>query len=274
MTDLQSIQVRSAPLSLGQIVWHESGRGDALVFLHGVGSSAHSFKAQLEGLAARWRVVAWDMPGYGGSAHLPDTAPDVEAYADAAAQWLDALGVGQCHLVGHSLGSLIAARFAATRPERVRSLTLASCAIGHARLDAAERARLLTSRLDDVAALGPRGMAQKRGPRLLGPDAQPKTIQGVIDVMAQVDPQGYAQAARMLSGGDMLADLAQTPLTVPVQVVYGLEDVITPPPVNLRAAQARAAISVATIERAGHALYAEAPGAFNDIVETFAGAQR
>ena len=92
--------------------------------------------------------------------------------------------------------------------------------------------------------------------------------------MASVDPRGYAQAARMLSGGDMFADLARTPPSIPVQVVYGSADAITPPDVNLRVARARAGAGVATIERAGHALYVEAPGRFNAIVERFAETRR
>ncbi len=269
-----SIKARSVALPQGDLSWLEAGDGDAVVLLHGVGSAARSFRTQIEGLAPRWRVMAWNAPGYGESTPLPDDAPDVGAYAATVAAWLDASGVQSCHLVGHSLGSLIAARFAATYPERVKTLTLASCAIGHARLPAEERARLLNGRIGDVEALGARGMAEKRGPRLLGPDATPEHIRAVVDVMADINPRGYAQAARMLSGGDMLADIARLPATMPTQVVYGAADVITPPEPNQRAASARANISIETIERAGHALYVEAPARFNALLQNFMEAPR
>lgn len=260
---------RSVSTPGGVITCIEAGQGDAIVFLHGIGSGARSFRAQIAGLAPRWRVLAWNAPGYGGSAPFASEWPDVGDYARAVADWLDALNVRTCHLVGHSLGSLIAARFAAEWPGRVRALTLASCAIGHARLPEDERARLLAGRLDDIVALGPRAMAEKRGPRLLGPDAPTWAKDAVIATMASVDSRGYAQAARMLSRGDMLADLARLPATLPVRIVYGEADVITPPAVNLRAAAARPGAQVATIDRAGHALYVEAPGRFNEIVEEF-----
>ena len=274
MVENPAVQQHSRTLTCGELSWLEAGSGEAIVFLHGIGSAARSFKAQLEGLSARRRTLAWDMPGYGSSAGFSEDAPDVAAYADVAAEWLETLAIGSCHVVGHSLGSLVAARFAAAHPERILTLTLASCALGHARLPETERSRLLASRIDDVRTLGPRGMAEKRGPRLLGPDASPAAINAVIDVMAAIDPRGYAQAARMLSGGDMLADLARIPPSIPVQIVYGLADVITPPEVNLRAARTRPAASIATIERAGHAHYVEASGRFNDIVERFVGATR
>ena len=274
MTQSTALLPRSVALAHGALTWLEAGDGDAVVLLHGVGSAARSFRAQIDGISSSHRVLAWNAPGYGGSACFGNDGPTVADYSAAAAQWLDATGIKVCHLVGHSLGSLIAARLAADHPERVRTLTLASCAVGHARLDEETRARLLNGRLDDVATLGPRAMAEKRGPRLLGPDASPEAIGAVVDVMGAIDPRGYAQAARMLSGGDMFADLARLRPAIPVQVVYGTADVITPPEVNLRVAAALPGATVATIDRAGHALYVEAPERFNAILESFMEARR
>ncbi len=274
MTNSASRETSTVALAHGALTWIEAGQGDAIVLLHGVGSAARSFDAQIDGLSRRWRVLAWNAPGYDGSVCFSDDAPPVGDYAQVVAEWLDAAQIERCHLVGHSLGSLIAARFAADHPDRVKTLTLASCAVGHARLDAETRAKLLAGRLDDVATLGPRAMAEKRGPRLLGPDASPDAIRAVIDVMGAVDPRGYAQAARMLSGGDMFADIARLPPMMPVQIVYGTADVITPPEVNLRVAAARPGARVETIDRAGHALYLEAPERFNAILETFMEARR
>ena len=135
----------------------EAGRGPPLVLLHGIGSGAASFRCQLEMLSARFRVVAWDAPGYGGSTRFATAPPDASLYAAALDSWLGALGIDRCHLVGQSLGTLIAARFAAEQPERVLSLTLVGIAKGHARLPPSERQRLLAQRLDDLNRLGPQG---------------------------------------------------------------------------------------------------------------------
>jgi pimeloyl-ACP methyl ester carboxylesterase len=270
MVDSSSTEERDALIGARRLAWLEAGGGGgALVLLHGIGSAARSFRSQIEGLSGDMRVIAWNAPGYDGSAPLSEDAPDASAYAARLADLLDHLGVARGPLVGHSLGCLIAARFACERPQRVMSLTLASCAIGHARVEPAERARLLASRLDDVAQLGPAGMARKRGPRLLGPDATPAQIEGVVATMAAVDPHGYAQAARMLSGGDLIADVARLPADMPVQIVYGEADVITPPQANQRVAQARPEAPVTVIPRAGHACYVEKAEAFNDAITCF-----
>jgi pimeloyl-ACP methyl ester carboxylesterase len=248
----------------------EAGSGPPLVLLHGIGSAAASFRYQLEALSARFRVVAWDSPGYGASTPLAIEHPDTSDYAAALDAWLGALGIDRCHLVGQSLGTLIAARFAAEQPRRVLSLTLAGVARGHGRLPPPERQRLLAQRLDDLAQLGPQGMAAKRGPRLLGPEATETMRRTVIEIMARIPAEGYAQAARMLSTGDITADLVRLSTALPIQIMVGQADVITPPESNLEIAAAIPAASVHVVPGAGHALYLEKPAEFNRLVSDFA----
>jgi pimeloyl-ACP methyl ester carboxylesterase len=171
---------------------------------------------------------------------------------------------------GLALSALIAARFAAEQPRRVLSLTLASIARGHGRLPPPERQRLLAQRLDDLAQLGPHGMAAKRGPRLLGPEATESMRRTVIEIMARIPAEGYAQAARMLSTADITADLARLPPGLPLQIIVGQVDVITPPAGNLEIAAAFPAASVHVIPGAGHALYLEKPEEFNRLVSAIA----
>lgn len=269
MVDSSSIKQRNIALDHGDLTFIEAGSGDALVLLHGIGSAALSWRAQIAELSDSFRVIAWNAPGYSGSSPFAEPAPRVDAYAEALKKFLDALGVKRCHLVGHSLGTLIAARYAADHPERVLTLTLASCALGHANLPPEEREKLLRGRLDDLDRLGPTGMAKRRAPRLLGPRASQDQIESVQQNMAAIDPSGYAQAARMLGQSDLLADIRRLPHHLPVQIIYGTADVITPPQVNLRAAAMGAHVTVAPIEDAGHALYVEFAAEFNRIIRQF-----
>jgi pimeloyl-ACP methyl ester carboxylesterase len=265
--DADSRTVRAADAAFSYL---EAGSGPPLVLLHGIGSAAASFRHQLEALSTRFRVVAWDAPGYGASTPLAIEHPDAGHYAAALDVWLGVLAIDRCHLVGQSLGTLIAARFAAEQPRRVLSLTLASVARGHGRLTPPERQRLLAQRLDDLTQLGPRGMAAKRGPRLLGPEATEAIRRTVIEIMARATAEGYTQAARMLSTGDITADLARLPVGLPIQIIVGQGDVITPPASNLEIAAALPAASVHVIPGAGHALYLEKPEEFNRLVSDFA----
>jgi pimeloyl-ACP methyl ester carboxylesterase len=272
-----SIADRRAEFGGSVITYREAGAGlpdrPALVLLHGVGSAAASFDDQLAGLPdalpGGLRVVAWDAPGYGGSTCLAKDWPVAADYAAALEGFLESLGIRSCHLLGHSLGSLMAASFAADRPGRILSLTLASIAGGHARLPAAERDKMLAQRVGDVAELGPRQMAEKRGPRLLGPEATPVMIRRVVDTMAAIRPDGYTQAARMLAAGDVKADIARLPAGMPVQFIYGDADVITPPARNAEVAAVRPQAPVHVIAGAGHAVYLEKPAPFNEALSRF-----
>ena len=247
----------------------EKGQGTPLVLLHGIGSAARSFDRVIAAFAPRFRVVAWDAPGYAGSTDLPMEHPTAGDYADALAAFLDEIGVQSCHLLGHSLGCLMAARFAATLPERVLSLTLCSIAAGLANLPAEERQKLLDQRIGDLIALGAKGMAEKRAPRLLGPAASPEALDRLKDTMGSVRPHGYGQAARMLSTGDIKADIRKLPHSLPGQVIYGDADVITSPERNQDVAAVWPGVAVHVIPGVGHALYLEQPDTFNALLAAF-----
>lgn len=247
------------------------GKADApaLVLLHGIGSAGRSFEHQIAAFSPRFRVLAWDAPGYGGSTELPVDHPTASDYAIELVKLLDERGIRRCHLLGHSLGCLIAARFMAIRPDRVQTLTLCSVATGHANAATVEREKALEQRLGDLARLGPEGMAKARAPRLLGPAAAPDALARLVDTMSSVRPRGYGQAARMLSTGDVKADIARFPLPVPGQIIYGDADVITPPARNQDVAAAWKGAAVHVIPGAGHALYIEQPAAFNAVLDAF-----
>ena len=248
----------------------EAGSGTPLVLLHGVGSAARSWRQQIRDLSKGFRVVAWDAPGYGGSSLTPRERPEAGDFAEALDAFLNAVGVtGRFHLVGHSFGCITAARFARLHPERILTLTLASIASGHAQLPAEERSRLRNARLDDLAELGPRGMAEKRAPRLLGPNADEAAKRAVTETMSLINPEGYTRAVWMLSGADTRADVRELPETMRVQMIYGDADVITTPGQNLAVARERPGVPVHVLPAGGHAVYVEQPAAFDALLLAF-----
>src|SRR5438270_8130122 len=76
-----------------------------LVFLHGIGGAARAWRGQLEFFSDRYRAIAWDMPGYGGSAPLP--AVSIVTFAEALHNFLQEVGAIKPILVGHSIGGMI-----------------------------------------------------------------------------------------------------------------------------------------------------------------------
>lgn len=99
------------------------GRGDPVLFIQGVGVHGDGWRPQIDALADRHRCIAFDHRGVGASTG-DGASITVERLADDARAILDAQGISRAHVVGHSLGGLVAAEFAITHPTRVRSLSL------------------------------------------------------------------------------------------------------------------------------------------------------
>ena len=102
-----------------------SGAGAPVLFLSGLGARGSHWRCQHRALERRYRVITFDHRGIGWSEAPPERAYTVAQMADDAVALLDHLGIERPHLVGVSMGSLVAQEMALCRGERVRSLTLA-----------------------------------------------------------------------------------------------------------------------------------------------------
>ncbi len=241
----------------------------ALVFLHGVGSSAASWGDELASLAARgYRVVAWDAPGYGNSDPLPMPAPTGADYATALAALLDSLGIDRFALVAHSLGVLIAAAFCVSNAgARVTKLILASPTPGFGNAGPDMRRVKVDGRLADMDRLGPAGLAQQNPLAILAPGASADAQARVRAVIRTLRPEGYKQAVRMLGGEDLMATgprIAQETL-----VLSGSADTVTPEAGCRRIAGSIPHARYQVLPGLGHACYVEDTAAFEAAIVGF-----
>jgi 3-oxoadipate enol-lactonase len=103
----------------GRFAYEEAGDPamPPLVFLHGIGGAARAWRGQVEAFGDRHRAIAWDMPGYGGSAPLATVS--IAALADALQEFLQANGAVKPILVGHSIGGMIVQQWLVQHPHVV-----------------------------------------------------------------------------------------------------------------------------------------------------------
>ena len=236
-----------------------------IVLVHGFGGDLNTWLFNQPDLAETHAVYALDLPGHGRSGKDVG-AGDLATLSGALGAFLDALGIGRAHLVGHSLGGAVALELALGRPEATASLTLIASAglgpeINGAYIDgfiAAGRRKEMKAVLQmlfaDPQAVG-RDMVEEvlRYKRLDGVEA---ALRGIAGAVFPGGRQGTVLAGR-------LSELAQ-----PVQVIRGREDRILPP---AQTEGLPANVAVTMIENAGHMPQMEAAAEVNRLIRKIAG---
>jgi len=125
----------------------EAGRVDLppVLLLHGIGANSLHWRYQLAGLADRFRLIAWNAPGYLLSDNLRAETPSCRDYADALDDLLAALGIDGFDIVANSFGTRVAQCFAYHRPGRIGRAVFTGTSIPHG-MSPEERARSIEAR--------------------------------------------------------------------------------------------------------------------------------
>lgn len=234
-----------------------------VVLLHGIGGAAW---AGLRPALAPAPVLEWPLPGYGGTAMLPETG--FAAWAGALRDRLDAEGIPRIDLLGHSIGGMLAQEFAITFPERVRSLVLYATTPAFGGRDPAFAEAFLAERLApldagrDMAAL-----AAESIPPMLGPDAPPGAARAATEAMAAVPEAAYRATVRCLTTFNRRDEIAR--IAAPTLLLAGERDPLAPPRTMERMAAAIRDARLVVLPGAGHLAHLEYPAAFNAAVRDF-----
>jgi pimeloyl-ACP methyl ester carboxylesterase len=249
-----------------ELAYDETGRGAALLLVHGWPHDHTLWAGQSSGLATRARVVAPDLRGFGGSSVVGPYS--IDQYADDLAAFLDVLGVERAVVCGLSMGGYIALAMLRRHPARVRALILADT---RATADTAEgrekRARMIAfAEKNGVAALAEQQLAAQVGGTTL--ETRPELGESLKRMMASAPLEGVLGAQRAMSARPDSTVLLQQ-ITIPTLVVGGAEDSITPPEELRALAAAIPGSCFELLASAGHVAPYERPAAFNHLVSDF-----
>jgi len=258
--------LRTVDIGGGRVVsYRERGSGTPLVFVHGLGGRSESWTTQYETFSSRYRVVGWDAPGYGRSTPLAKDSPVIADYVDVLARFVDALEIERMHLVGHSIGTVIAAAFHKRHADRLLSLTLAEAVTGSGREPAETQAEMIRAREGELDRMGAAGFAAARTPNSLSPSADPAVVKRAVAFAAAMNVAGYKQLFRALVSADMAGEAVA--LKVPAMIVAGSDDRSAPPDLVKRIADAFPGMRHHVIGGIGHQIALEHPERFNGLLD-------
>jgi non-heme chloroperoxidase len=234
--------------------------GPRLVLLHGFTDSWRSFELLFDALAVRFQLFAFDQRGHGGSEAgdayaIPDFAADAIAF-------IEALGGEPVHLVGHSLGTIVAQRIAQTRPDLLASLILIGAApstSGHAGLEEMR---------GDLAAFADHVPRDYVTGFQASPAHQPLAPAQLAIFVDESMKLGLDAWRRTVDG--LLADTAlSTPISVPTLSIWGVRDGVFDAQAQEALARKIPHLVAAHYEDVGHAPHWETPARVAGEIENF-----
>ncbi len=252
--------------TLDGLTYAASGSGtDTIVCLHGIGGSARSFHHQM-GAFPNHRVIALNLPGYQGS-DVRLSPPTFAHQSERLATAIDQIG-GPVHLVGQSIGGMIALEHAVRRADQVKSLTLVATTPRFGARDDSFKTAFLKARLDPLdQGQSMAEMAALTAPHLVGSAASMAEIKHIETTLATVPEATWRDILHCLVSFDRADDLAN--LTCPSLIVAGDEDRNAPAKTMQKMAAAMPSAQFHLFNNAGHMLHQEMPDAFNALLSKF-----
>jgi len=260
----------SAPMKTrdGRFSYEAAGDPAAptLVFLHGIGGAARGWRHQINVFSDRYRTVAWDMPGYGGSPRLATVS--IATLADALQEFLDAIAADKPILVGHSIGGMIVQEWLTKHPLAASAVVLAQTSPAFGKADGEWQRSFIEARLgpldrgETMTSLAPKLVAE-----LIGDDPDPEGVALARDCMASVPEASYRACMLALLGFDRRQALKD--IAVPTLVLSGSRDGNAPAPMMAKTASYIPDASYVELEGVGHLANLERPDGFNSALEKF-----
>ncbi len=250
-----------------RIAYAEKGQGETVIFLHGIGGNRRNWDGELRHFGRTCHAVAMDFRGYGDSDAIEDGFEFTDFVSDVT-RVLDAMGVRKAHVVGLSMGGLVAQALYSRVPERVMSLSLVACrAADEPMLPPVRREAFIRERLEPLRMGGSEALAVSLAPKLLGSTASPEARDQVMDSLRKVRPEAYfkimearMRVAPMLDPGTV---------RVPTLVVGSDEDQVAPLEQMRALAAAIQGARLKEIRGAGHLINLEKPQEFQLALENF-----
>jgi 3-oxoadipate enol-lactonase len=237
-----------------------------LVFLHGIGGAARAWRGQVTAFGDRYHAIAWDMPGYGGSAPLATVS--IATLADALQDFLNQVGTLKPVVVGHSIGGMIVQQWLVKYPTSAAAVVLAQTSPAFGKPDGDWQKTFIDARLGPLdRGETMRSLAPRLVKDLVGNDPDAGGMEIARDCMATVPETSYRASMLALLGFDQRSGLKE--IKVPTLVLSGSKDKNAPAPMMAKMATHIPSATYIELEGVGHLVNLERPDLFNAALDQF-----
>ena len=248
-----------------RIAYLDEGQGgNVIIFLHGLGVSSRDWTEQVDYFCHHWRVIAPDFRGHGAS-DKPDSHYDISVHAKDVLGLMDQLDIDRAHLVGLSMGGMVAFQIAAIAPQRLKSMTIINS--GPALPDNTFAAKkMLWTRVLSVHLLGMHRYARKVAESMFPGEGREALIDIFTRQIASNPKKVYLKNLKSLFGWGVLEHLAD--IEVPTLMLTGDRD-YSPVALKQAVVDAMKNAKLVVIADTGHGTPIEKPGETNEAIARF-----
>jgi 3-oxoadipate enol-lactonase len=247
-----------------KLYYETTGQGEPLLFIHGLGSSTRDWEKQVAFFSRRYQVITFDVRGH-GKTDKPPGPYSVPLFAADTAELIQSLAIDRAHVVGISMGGMIAFQLAVDALNLVKSLVIVNSGPEFVARTFKERLGIL-QRLLIVRLLGMRKMGEVLGKRLFPRPEQRHLRRVLIERWAENDKRAYLASFRAIEGWSVVEHLGG--VRCPVLVVAADQDYT---PVSFKEAYAAKLphAELAIISDSRHLTPVDRPDQFNEALMTF-----
>ncbi len=245
------------------IAWEEAGSGLPLLLIHGLGYARWGWEPLVPLLAERFRVISFDNRGIGESAVPPGPYTAVQMAGDAVAV-LDAAGVDSAHVIGTSLGGMIAQELAIAAPRRVDRLVLMCTTPGAT--DGHPMPEVTARLIAEAGSLPPDVSLRRFVANALSPDPDPALVERILAhrLANPQDPAGWA--AQAAAGTTYDGARRAERIGVPTLLISGTADNVVDPRNSEVLVSMIPSSRLELIRGAGHLVFWEHPRTVADLI--------
>ncbi|SDJ10214.1 alpha/beta fold hydrolase [Alteribacillus bidgolensis] len=210
-------------LNNGKTHWKEIGKGDPVIFIHGVGMDHTMWEEQSDYMSSYYRVIVYDMIGHGLS-EKPDKEYELIDFVNQLRDLMEHLSIEKAHIIGFSMGGLVAQLFGIQYPNKAKTLTFMNTVANRTE----KQQKAVWSRVKQVEQEGHQATIYVAITRWFNESYRqkhPHMIEKVRKRLENNDPISYLRAYKVFATADQEVWPQLSKITIPTLIMTGEEDV-------------------------------------------------